>query len=86
MSKKVGTKNKNGYKMSPQALDQRRQNALKLNGKSYIIDNALKGSTLTEEQKEAVRFERKELWRKLSSPAILLADEYAIYWLLPRYC
>lgn len=77
MTRPKGVPNKNGYTMSNMALDQRRQNALKINGKSYIIDNAIKDSSLTSDQKEAIQFERKEIWRKLSSPAILLADEYA---------
>ena len=63
--------------MSSDAIDVRRQAALNRTGKSYIIDKAIQDSGLSESQKEALAAERKELWRKLSSPALLLTDEYA---------
>ena len=72
-----GSKNIDGYKMSPSAIEQRRVNAANINGKSYIVDRVTEGMELSEEDKTFLKEERVRLWKKLSSPVLLLADEYA---------
>ena len=75
--RKKGSKNLDGYKMSPAAVEQRRQQMYKLNGKSFIIEQAITDSKLSKEQKDSIRLERLDMWKKLSSPVLLLTDQYA---------
>ena len=68
---------KRNYTVTPAALEQKRVNMANINGKSYIIDKVIQDANLSDEQQLVLKEERTQLWKKLSSPVLLLTDEYA---------
>ena len=74
----IGSKNKNGYNMTPAAYHQRTVANLKNGSRSKIFQNIIKGQTSDnpELQQDIEEF-RLGLWKKFDSPAIMLMEEYA---------
>ena len=68
---------KRDYTVTPAAYNQKTSNLANIHGKSFIIDKVIQDSSLSDQEKEMLREERLSLWRKLSSPVLLLTDKYA---------
>jgi len=76
MGRPPGVKNKEGYSMTPSAYHQRSVAALKTGRHSAIMQNIVEQMELTPEQTELLSAERLNAWKRLSTPALFIADQF----------
>lgn len=79
MARPKGSTNKNGYKMTPAAYNQRVAAPMKHGERSAVMKSIVDNFGLSEEKKRVLEDQQIQLWKDMSTPAMLLMKEYSFF-------
>jgi len=75
----LGSKNVNGYNLTPAAYDARINNPMKHGNDSKLFSEIIKRQELTGPEQEILIEEKINIWKRFNSPVLMLMDEYSQY-------